>query len=289
MDFKKNIYNIFDSMVYDRSYYEIVSDFFEMSAIAIRNAVDLRPSREMYEERYLQTAKHYKPEQLQKFSQALAILQKEISSAVDGNAAFADWAGEIYMESRTSNSNFGQFFTPYHVSKVVALCGLDISHITAKIAADFRSATLRDACVRNNKNAKNPFYSHGARWVWEAAEGNEVESCPIGYWQDHVFHSAAVAQTVWTYYRYTGDLGYLKEKGYDVLRECALFFRRLCVQDMPDGTSFVTKCTDLERMGPGRDHAFMTTPRRRPTSWGRTPTSRRTSAPAPGGSSRRSP
>lgn len=137
MDFKKNIYNIFNSMVYDRSYYEIVSDFFEMSAIAIRNAVDLRPSRrEMYEERYLQTAKHYKPEQLQKFSQALAILQKEISSAVDGNAAFADWAGEIYMESKTSNSNLGQFFTPYHVSKVIALCGLDISHITAKIAAD---------------------------------------------------------------------------------------------------------------------------------------------------------
>lgn len=136
MDFKKNIYNIFDSMVYDRSYYEIVSDFFEMSAIAIRNAVDLRPSRETYEERYLQTAKHYKPEQLQKFSQALAILQKEISSAVDGNAAFADWAGEIYMESKTSNSNLGQFFTPYHVSKVVALCGLDISRISAKIAAD---------------------------------------------------------------------------------------------------------------------------------------------------------
>ena len=137
---------------------------------------------------------------------------------------------------------------------------LSAGHFSAaKIAADFRSATLRDACIRNNKNAKNPFYSHGARWVWEAAEGNEVESCPIGYWQDHVFHSAAVAQTVWTYYRYTGDLGYLKEKGYDVLRECALFFRRLCVQDMPDGTSFVTKCTDLERMGPGRDHAFMTT------------------------------
>lgn len=69
MDFKKNIYNIFDSMVYDRSYYEIVSDFFEMSAIAIRNAVDLRPSRETYEERYLQTAKHYKPVVMKSTSQ----------------------------------------------------------------------------------------------------------------------------------------------------------------------------------------------------------------------------
>ena len=134
---KKNIVNLLDSMVYDRSYYEIVSDFFELSAIAIRNTVDLRPPlRQQYEERYLQTAKHYRPEQLQKFGQALAIFQDEIAKAMDGNAAFADWAGEIYMESKTSNSNLGQFFTPYNVSKVIALCGLDISGIKAKLAAD---------------------------------------------------------------------------------------------------------------------------------------------------------
>lgn len=134
---KKDIVNIFNSMVYDRSYYEIVSDFFEMSAIAIRNTVDLRPTiREQYEERYLQAAKHYSPEQLQKFGQVLAIFQDEIAKAMDGNAAFADWAGEIYMESKTSNSNLGQFFTPYHVSKAIALCGLDISGIKAKLAAD---------------------------------------------------------------------------------------------------------------------------------------------------------
>lgn len=73
---KKNIVNILNSMVYDRSYYEIVSDFFELSAISIRNTVDLRPTlRQEYEERYLRTAKHYKPEQLQKFGQAFAILQ----------------------------------------------------------------------------------------------------------------------------------------------------------------------------------------------------------------------
>lgn len=134
---KKDIVNIFNSMVYDRSYYEIVSDFFEMSAITIRNTVDLRPTiREQYEERYLQAAKHYSPEQLQKFGQVLAIFQDEITKAMDGNAAFADWAGEIYMESKTSNSNLGQFFTPYHVSKVIALCGLGISGIKAKLAAD---------------------------------------------------------------------------------------------------------------------------------------------------------
>lgn len=134
---KKDIVNILTSMVYDRSYYEIVSDFFELSAISIRNTVDLRPSlRQKYEERYLQTAKHYNSDQLQKFGQALAIFKDEIAKAVDGNTAFADWAGEIYMESKTSNSNLGQFFTPYNVSKVIALCGLDISGIKAKLAAD---------------------------------------------------------------------------------------------------------------------------------------------------------
>lgn len=134
---KKNIVNIFTSMVYNRSYYEIVSDFFEMSAIAIRNTVDLRSTiRKQYEERYLQAAKHYGPEQLQKFGQVLAIFQDEIAKALDGKAAFADWAGEIYMESKTSNSNLGQFFTPYHVSKVIALCGLDISGIKSKLVAD---------------------------------------------------------------------------------------------------------------------------------------------------------
>ena len=130
---------------------------------------------------------------------------------------------------------------------------------TAKVAADFRFATLERACQRNNFDAEHPFYGYGARWVWEAAEGNDVEAGPIGFFHDHVFHSAAVAQTIWSLFRYSGDLGYLKDKGYDVLRECALFFRRLCVQDMPDGTSFVAKCTDLERLGPGHDHAFMTT------------------------------
>lgn len=129
----------------------------------------------------------------------------------------------------------------------------------AQAAPDFRAATLTNACIRCNKDVSKPFYRCGARWVWEAAEGNDVECAPLGFWMDHIFQQAAVAQTVWTAYRYTGDRAYLAEKGYDVIRECALFFRRLQVIDLPDGTSFVTKCTDLERMGPGRERAFMTT------------------------------
>ena len=130
---------------------------------------------------------------------------------------------------------------------------------TAKVATDFRAATLRDACIRVNQNPASPFYKFGARWEWTGVEGNYLTSSALGFYMDHVFLQAAVAQTMWTYWLYTGDRDYLAKKGYDVIRECALFFRRLCVQDLPDGTSLVTKCTDLERLGPGRERAFMTT------------------------------
>ena len=154
------------------------------------------------------------------------------------------WSGKIFA-----------FDEMYGVQGLVAA-----GHFAAaKVAPDFRAATLTNACIRCNRSPAKPFYNSGARWVWEAAEGNDVECSPLGYWMDHIFQQAAVAQTVWTYCRYTGDRDYLARKGYDVIRECALFFRRLQVIDLPDGTSFVTKCTDLERLGTGHERAFMTT------------------------------
>lgn len=125
----------------------------------------------------------------------------------------------------------------------------------AKIAADYRAATLADARARNAAGTRRT----GARWAWQAVEGEAIEGGSLGFWSDHIFHQAAIAQTVWTYCRYADDLAYLKAKGYPVLRECAAFFRELQVIDLPDGTSFVQKCTDLERLGPGRERAFMTT------------------------------
>ena len=57
----------------------------------------------------------------------------------------------------------------------------------AKVAAEFRAATLRDACVRAGC---------GARWVWQGMEGNVIEGGRLGFWDDHIFHQAAIAQTV---------------------------------------------------------------------------------------------
>ena len=132
----KEITKILQSICYDRNYYDVVRDFFEMSAISIRNAVDYSDKRNEYEERYMRIAKTYNKEHLAKFAEALGLLVTEISKAVDGNGRFADWTGEIYMDSKTYNKDVGQFFTHYHISHLMANVALDWSEIKKRIAED---------------------------------------------------------------------------------------------------------------------------------------------------------
>ena len=133
---QNDINNILNDMQYEHPRYEVISDFFEMSAIAIRNAVSYDSQRAEYEKRYADVAKKYTKKQIQAFSMALARFQDEITLAINGGASFRDWAGELYMESGTYSANFGQFFTPYAVSSVAARVGMDIETIKAKITAD---------------------------------------------------------------------------------------------------------------------------------------------------------
>ena len=70
---------------------------------------------------------------------------------------------------------------------------------------------------------------------------------------------SAVARSCRLVASYMDDEEYLRAKAYPVIRECARFFRNHCIYDMPDGSSFVCKCTDLERLKSGRERPFMTT------------------------------
>lgn len=116
--------------------YTVISDFFEMSAIAIRNNVDHGKERDSYEQRYLSIVKKYRKEELEVFVEALAVFQGWTHKAVNGDIPFRDFAGEIYMNSGTSNGKAGQFFTPYHVSHLMAECNFDKEKLKAEIAAD---------------------------------------------------------------------------------------------------------------------------------------------------------
>lgn len=119
----------------DRDYYSVVRDFFELSAIAVRNNVDLT-KRDEYEQRYNNTAKKYSKEQLEVFASCLGLFMGEINAAINGSGEFRDFAGEIYMDSGTSNGKAGQFFTPYHVSHVMAACTLNRDEVEARFNED---------------------------------------------------------------------------------------------------------------------------------------------------------
>ena len=122
--------------VRDRDHYTVIRDFFELSAISIRNNFDHGNEYASLEKRYTEIARGYKKEYLEGFATALGMLGKKIQDAVNGNAPFADWAGEIYMDSGTSNGKAGQFFTPYSVSRCMAQINFPKEEVLAKLEGD---------------------------------------------------------------------------------------------------------------------------------------------------------
>jgi len=131
----KDIADILGS-VRDRDHYTVIRDFFELSAISIRNNFDHGNEYANLEKRYTEIAQGYKNEYLEGFSMALGMLGKKIQDAVNGNAPFADWAGELYMDSGTSNGKAGQFFTPYSVSQCMARINFPKDDVMAKLGDD---------------------------------------------------------------------------------------------------------------------------------------------------------
>ena len=138
---------------------------------------------------------------------------------------------------------------------------LSAGHLAeARRVADFRFATLPQARQRvGHASSTNRLFGYGARWTWEGMEDDPTEGSPPGFWLDHVFHMAAISRTCRLTAAYLDDADFLRECAYPVMRECARFFRTHLVCEAEDGTAFIGKCTDLERLGPARDRPFMTT------------------------------
>ncbi|MFD2024163.1 N-6 DNA methylase [Promicromonospora aerolata] len=92
---------------------QVFTDFCELCALAIRNAIDRRGFDER-EDRYLSVAATYTPEEMDRFATALALLAQELQSGL------SDVLGTLYMSLDLGNERLGQFFTPYEVSVLAA-------------------------------------------------------------------------------------------------------------------------------------------------------------------------
>ena len=123
------------SSIRDRDYYSVLGDFFEASAISVKNAVDCN-ERDVYEKRYGDIARSYGKAWMDIFAECLGLFMAEIHAAMEGSAMFRDFAGELYMASGTNSKGLGQFFTPYHVSRLMAECNVEKERFAAEIEND---------------------------------------------------------------------------------------------------------------------------------------------------------
>jgi trehalose/maltose hydrolase-like predicted phosphorylase len=133
---------------------------------------------------------------------------------------------------------------------------LDIS----RRCPEFRKSVLPQAMKRVAHYSKPGLSGNfGARYKWMSYEDDKREASSPGFYQDHVFHMANISLSCWMQYEFSGDLEYLRTTGYPVIRECARFYVTHMVYEDSNGTMFVGKCTDLERLGPARLNPFLTT------------------------------
>jgi hypothetical protein len=105
---------------------QVFRDFCELSALAIRNSVDMNGWDER-EAQYLRVIGDYTPEEAERFAHILAKL------ALEFEAGFSDALGHLYMSLDLGSDHLGQFFTPYEVSSLMAQMTLE--DYTDKLAA----------------------------------------------------------------------------------------------------------------------------------------------------------
>lgn len=126
----------------------------------------------------------------------------------------------------------------------------------ARRCPDWRQAVIPLALKR--QSYYNEPGKYGARWLWMSLEDGDVETAGIGFWMDHIFAMGTIAKSAWTQYLYSGDRDYLEKTGYQVVQECARFYRNNWI--LEDGEkAYIGRCTDLERLGPSKDKAFLST------------------------------
>jgi type I restriction-modification system DNA methylase subunit len=111
---QKEFVKKFNALCGAHSRWEVWSDFVQMSAIAISNAVDKANAPERVKAFQTMASKYSDQER-----NALAELLAELVAGMEANPD-RDYLGELYMVLELGNQKAGQFFTPYDVCRAMA-------------------------------------------------------------------------------------------------------------------------------------------------------------------------
>jgi type I restriction-modification system DNA methylase subunit len=113
---KKDIIKIINSISGKYSAYEVFTDWIRCCALSISNSTQMFHDSvwKEREQMYLDTIRKYTKEEANKLVEMFNLLVETIESEM------TDVLGEIYMESGMGSKAAGQFFTPFHLSKLCA-------------------------------------------------------------------------------------------------------------------------------------------------------------------------
>ena len=119
-EIKKKLSAKLKSLSGSRSPHRVFSDWLEIAALTLHqlpyHSGELAKDAafEAIEEQYLKRIKAYKGDELSSFSEMLSLL------IAAHNVSYSDFLGEIAGEYELLNKHIGQFFTPYHLCRLLA-------------------------------------------------------------------------------------------------------------------------------------------------------------------------
>ena len=118
MDYLKEFISKLQNLDHSKRVDNVFQDFLKLSAYAIAQPFYRSPE---IEKNYLDIINKYTKKQAEEFSKLLAFLVMALEEK------HQDFLGCVYMKLNLGNVATGQFFTPYHVSKMMAeICFVDI-------------------------------------------------------------------------------------------------------------------------------------------------------------------
>lgn len=112
-DFKK----IFDVTARYHHRLEVFRDFVTVSAIALSNGISFSQTRE---DEYLRIAGRYQKEDVQRICEMFSIVVMALEVGPE------DFLGPLFMDLELGDARKGQFFTPSHVSRLMAEISLPL-------------------------------------------------------------------------------------------------------------------------------------------------------------------
>lgn len=120
MNSKDEMVNIINGMAGRHSAYQIFSDFVECSAIAIQNACFLTKNElwKKREEQYVAVIRKYEADEVMKMQSLFCTLGRALEENIE------DVLGYVFMKSGCGSQQLGQFFTPFHLSRLVSELGV---------------------------------------------------------------------------------------------------------------------------------------------------------------------